>query len=410
MRTRLENIKSLQGIRSNPSFFVKGKDLAVLEQLENAYLLIEDGLIMDFGRMHGELEQVDEVIDCAGSFVLPAWCDSHSHIVFAESRHREFRMRIEGATYQEIAAAGGGILNSAQKLGLKEEDLLYQDAAMRLEEMISYGVGAVEIKSGYGLSFESEVKMLQVIRRLKENYPIPIKATFLGAHAIPKQYKDNRTAYIDEICDTMLPFIAQERLADYCDVFCDEGYFTVEETRRIIDRAASFGMRAKIHANELAVSGGVQVACEMNALSCDHLEEITDEEIRVLKDSMTIPTVLPGTSFFLGINYAPVRKMIDAGLGVCLATDYNPGSTPSGNVPFLLSLACIKMKMTPEEAVNAMTINGACALELEEELGSITRGKKAHLIITEPLDDLSEMMYYYGRNNIRNVVIGHKIY
>jgi len=409
-KIRYTNISQLYGIDENPSSLKKGKDLSILNSLENAYLTCENGVIIDYGSMDDLDGHADEDVDCQGNLVLPAWCDSHTHIVFAESRQAEFRMRILGKSYEEIAENGGGILNSALKLQTKSESELYDSAAQRVDELIRFGVGALEVKSGYGLTAESEYKMLRVIRSLKENFDMPIKSTFLGAHAIPLEFKNNREAYIRLIIDEMLPYVAGEGLADYCDVFCDKGFFTVDETREILTAAETFGLRAKIHANELAVSGGVQIAHEMNALSCDHLEAITQVEIDLLKESDTIPTVLPGTSFYLNIPYAPAREMIDNGLAVCLASDYNPGSTPSGNIPLLLSLACIKMKMTPEEAVNAMTINGACAMELERELGTISIGKKSHFIITKNIQHIAEIMYYYGGDCIGNVVIGDKKY
>ena len=394
MKIRLENIRHAYGIHEGPSFFKKGKDLSVLPALENAWIEVDDGIISGYGKMSELDGQCDQLIDCSNRSVLPTWIDSHTHIVFSASRHMEFRMRIDGKSYEEIAEEGGGILNSANKLRKMDEEELYESAAKRVEELIKNGVGGLEIKSGYGLTSDSELKMLRVIRRLKESFPIPIKSTFLGAHAIPSKYKANRSEYIRILIDTMIPQVTDEGLADYIDVFCEEGFFSVDESREILKAGIERGLRPKIHANELAVSGGVQLACELNALSCDHLEVITDVEIDCLLNHSTIPTLLPGTSFFLNLPYAPARKMIDAGLGVCLASDYNPGSTPSGNISFLLSLACIKMGMKPEEAVNAMTINGACALELENELGTISEGKRANLIITEPIEDLSEMFYY----------------
>ncbi|MCL4156218.1 UNVERIFIED_CONTAM: hypothetical protein GTU68_024924, partial [Idotea baltica] len=304
----------------------------------------------------------DEVINAAGSFVLPAWVDSHTHLVYHQSREEEFVFRIKGMSYEAIAANGGGILNSAMKLATATEDELYEQAWNRLMEVISYGTGAIEIKSGYGLSFDSELKILRVVKRLKESSPIAIKATFLGAHAIPADYKDNRQGYIDMLTEDLLPIIADEKLADYIDVFCDEGFFTVEETRQILTKGIEYGLRGKIHGNELANSGGVQIAVEMNALSVDHLERIEQKEIECLKDSNTFPVALPSTSFFLNLPYAPGRAMIDAGLPLVIASDYNPGSTPSGKIPFLLSLACLKMKLLPEEAISAATLNGACAI------------------------------------------------
>ncbi len=410
MRIRLENINTIYGIQQGPSLLKKGKDLDVVHTLNKAFIDIEDDKIVDFGSMKDMIGNVDKIIDCTNKSVLPGWCDSHTHIIFAASRHGEYRMRIKGKSYEEIAEAGGGILNSAAKLREMDEQLLYDQAAERVEELIKSGTILLEIKSGYGLSPKSELTMLRIARKLNDKYPITIKSTFLGAHAIPHWYKNERNKYIDEICNVMLPTIADENLADYCDVFCDKGFFTVEESRIILEKAKSFGLRPKIHANELARSGGVQLACEMNALSCDHLEAMGQEEIDVLLEHNTIPVVLPGTSFYLNIDYAPARKMIDQGLGVCIASDYNPGSTPSGNMELLMSLACIKMKLSPEEAFNGITINGACALESEKEYGSIAIGKKAHLIITKPIDDLAQLSYYYGKTHIDSVVLGSKIY
>jgi imidazolonepropionase len=410
MRIRLENIHTIYGIQEGPSLLKKGKDLSYVKTLKNAFIDIEDDLILDFGEMKDIKGHADKIIDCTGKSVIPGWCDSHTHIIFAASRHEEYRMRIGGKSYEEIAEAGGGILNSAKKLREMDEGLLYDQAAERVEELIKSGTVLLEIKSGYGLSPKSEIAMLRIARKLNETYPIEIKSTFLGAHAVPAWYKNNRQAYIDEICNVMLPEIAKENLADYCDVFCDKGFYTVEESRQILQKAISFGLRPKIHANELAISGGVQLACEMNALSCDHLESMGQEEIDVLLDHDTIPVVLPGTSFYLNINYAPARKMIDQGLGITIASDYNPGSTPSGNMELLMSLACIKMKLSPEEAFNGITINGACALESEDKYGSIAKGKKGHLIITTPIDDLAQLSYFYGKTHVDSVLIGDKIY
>lgn len=410
MRTRLVNINTIYGIQEGPSLLKKGKDLGYVSTLKNAFIEIEDDIIVGIGQMSSIKGNADQVIDCTGKSVLPGWCDSHTHIIFAASRHEEYRMRIKGSTYEEIAEAGGGILNSAKKLRDMDEGLLYEHAAERVEDLIRSGTVLLEIKSGYGLSPKSELAMLRIARKLNENYPITIKSTFLGAHAIPQWYKNNRKGYINEICDVMLPEIAKDNLADYCDVFCDKGFFTVEESRYILQKANNFGLRPKIHANELAISGGVQLACEMNALSCDHLESMGQEEIDVLLAHNTIPVVLPGTSFYLNIDYAPARKMIDQGLGVTIASDYNPGSTPSGNMEILMSLACIKMKLTPEEAFNGITINGACALEAEKDYGSVGLGKKGHLIITTPIEDLAQLSYFYGKSHVDSVVIGSKIY
>lgn len=410
MRTRYTNIRKLYGTYEDPPTLRKGEDLSVLPHVDNAFLIEEDGIIVEIGKMKDLQGTVDREIDCEDNLVLPSWCDSHTHIVFAESRYQEFRMRLQGKSYEEIADAGGGILNSAAKLGMATEDDLYLSAAERVKELIHNGVGALEVKSGYGLTPKSEYKMLRVIQRLKSSFPIDIKATFLGAHAIPNEFKQNRTGYVDQIVNEMLPHVAKEGLADYCDVFCDKGFFTIQETQRILESAYKYGLKAKIHANELAVSGGVQVACDMNAISCDHLESVTSTEIDYLKRHNTIPTLLPGTSFFLGIPYAPAREMIDAGLGICLASDYNPGSTPSGNIPFLLALACIRMKLMPEEAIQAITINGACAMELQHSVGSLKVGFKSNFIVLDGLRDLSEIMYFYGKSPVKKVVIGTNVF
>ena len=406
----IRDIKSLCGIMEKPYPFKKGKAMSVLERIDNAYLLMENGLIRDFGPMSACPDRADKVIRAKGSFVLPCWNDSHTHIVFPATREGEFIDKINGLTYEEIAEKGGGILNSAKKMALAEEDVLLDAASTRVEEMISYGTGAIEIKSGYGLNFESEMKMLRVIRELKYQVPIPIKSTFLGAHALPVRYKKDREAFIKNITDYMLPHIYRESLADYVDVFCDKGFFTVDETDRILQRAAEFGLIPKIHANELDYSGGIQVGVKNNALSVDHLEYTGDEEIEVLKNSNTVPTLLPSTAFYLKLKYAPARKMIDAGLGIALASDYNPGSSPSGSMPFVISLASIYMGMLPEESINAATINSAYAMGLENETGSISVGKAANVIITKPMDSLALIPYHFSKNPVERVVIKGKIF
>jgi len=335
---------------------------------------------------------------------LPTWCDSHTHIVFAESREEEFVMKIKGQSYEDIAKSGGGILNSARKLSKLSEDFLYKKAAERLVEMINYGTAAVEIKSGYGLSLEAEIKMLKVIKRLKENFKIPIKANLLAAHAIPLEYKDRREEYIKLIIDEIIPLVAKENLAEYIDVFCEKGFFTVEETDRILKAGKKYGLIPKIHANQLSVSGGVQVGLANKALSVDHLEQITEKEISVLRCTSTMPTALPSCSFFLGLPYTPARKMIDSNLSLSLASDFNPGSTPSGNMQFVVSLACIKMKMTPEEAINAATINAAYAMGVSETHGSITKGKKASFIITKKIPSYAYIPYSFGENIVFKTV------
>ncbi len=378
--------------------------------VRGAWLYIKGGKIHSWGVMDQLPKYSCTQLDAGGGSVLPCWCDSHTHIVYHGSRESEYVMRIEGAKYEEIAAQGGGILNSAKRLRQASYESLFEQAYARLKEMIGFGVGAVEIKSGYGLSVESELKMLRVIRGLKEVSPIPIKASFLGAHAIPSEYKHDRGGYIRLITDQMLPQIAEEGLADYIDVFCDEGFFTPAETGELLEAGARIGLRPKIHANELAISGGVQVGVKYNALSVDHLERIGEEEINCLLGSDTIATLLPGTSFFLNIPYAPARRLIDAGLGVALATDYNPGSTPSGRMPFVLSLASIKMSMLPEESFWAATLNGAYAMELQNELGSICPGKLANVIVTKPIPSLAYISYAYGSDLVHRVVLSGKIF
>ena len=409
MRILIKNIKNIIGIIEGPQTYKKAEALSNVEMLANGYILIEDERISDYGSMVDCPDNMDQVIDATDSLVLPAWCDSHTHIVFATTREKEFEMKIKGMSYENIAAAGGGILNSARKLKDCSEDDLYEMAKGRLEEVTQFGTGAIEIKSGYGLSLESEVKMLRVIRRLSAYSPISIKSTFLGAHAIPTEYKKRREDYINLIINKMLPKIAEEKLADYCDVFCEKGFFTVDETDRILKAAAKYGIPPKIHANQLSNSGAVQVGIANNAISVDHLEILGDTEIKALLQSNTIPTLLPSCSYFININYAPARKMIEAGLGITLATDFNPGSSPSGNIPFLLSLACTKMKLTPEEAFNAVTINGAYAMQLEDEVGSITKGKLANLIITKNIPNLTYIPYMFGTNHIEKVLVRGKV-
>ncbi len=410
MRLLLTDIKELVQIEEMPfKERVAGKEMSSLPSLENAWLLIDEGKIQDFGKMDQIPEmQVGHRISLAGKTVLPAWVDSHTHIVFAEPREREFVDKIKGLTYAEIAARGGGILNSAHKLRATPEEQLYDLALERLESVMALGTGAIEIKSGYGLNTESELKMLRVIRRLKENADIPIKASFLAAHAYPVEYKDNKSGYIDLIINEMLPKVADEGLADYMDAFCEEGFFSVKDTSRLLEAGLKYGLKPKIHANQLHRSGGVQVGVKYNAVSVDHLESMGQEEIDCLKDSNTIATLLPGAAFFLAMHYQPARALIDAGLPVCLASDYNPGSCPSGNMNFLLSLACTQLKMTPEEAINAQTLNGAAALELSGELGTIARGKTANLIITKPVSSIAYLPYSFGENWIDQVLINGK--
>ena len=409
----IKNIKELIQVEKNPKEKVSGKEMAVLPTIKNAWLAIEDDLIVDFGKMDDFPEILDwnelDVIDAEGQMVMPAFCDSHTHIVYAASREGEFVDRINGLTYEEIAKKGGGILNSAKKLADKSEDELYNDAWDRLQEIKSTGTGAVEIKSGYGLSIDAELKMLRVIEKLKQNSDLTIKATFLGAHAIPVDYKENRKGYIDLIINKMIPIIKSESLADCIDVFCETNYYTPEETNQILEAGIKAGLTPKIHVNQFTSIGGIQVGIKNKALSVDHLEVMTEQDIEDLSNSDVMPTVLPSCSFFLSIPYAPARRLIDNGLPLCLATDFNPGSTPSGNVPFVLSLACINMKLTPEEAINAATINGAYAMGLSETHGSIAIGKKANIIITKPIPSYAYIPYAFGSNVIDKVILEGKI-
>lgn len=377
MTTLIKNIQELLQVRETSISKVSGADMAILPTLKNAFLVIKDNLIADFGLMENLPEiDADEIIDATGRVVLPSWCDSHTHIVYAGNREQEFVDRINGFTYEEIANRGGGILNSAKKLNETSEEDIYEQSKLRLEEVMHLGTGAVEIKSGYGLTIEGELKMLRVIKKLAENYPISIKATFLGAHAFPTHYKENKAGYIEEIITQMIPEIAQNKLADYIDVFCESGYFSVEETEKIMNAGIESGLTPKIHVNQFNSIGGIQAGVKFKALSVDHLEIMNPEDIEALKDTETMPVALPSCSYFLSIPYTPAREMIKAGLPLALATDFNPGSTPSGNMNFVVATACIKMKMTPEEAINATTINGAYAMGLSETHGSITKGKK----------------------------------
>lgn len=401
----ISNIKTLWQTDDGTRVVLRGKAMATIPHLNNAWLLIENGLIADFGTMDTIPEMNCTQIDATGKMVLPAWVDSHTHLVFAGNRAEEFAMRIKGKTYEEIAAAGGGILNSAAKLRAMDESELFDKAQERLEQLIQLGTGTIEIKSGYGLSTAAELKMLRVIRKLKEKNQIEIKATFLGAHAIPTEYKNNRSGYIDLIIDEMLPKIADEQLANYCDVFCEEGYFTNEETDRILAAASEFDIKPKIHVNQFTNTGGIQTGIKNNAISVDHLEHLGEAEINALLQSNTLPVALPGCSFFIQIPYTPGRKLIDAGLPIVLASDFNPGSCPSGNMAFVVALACIQMKLTPEEAINAATLNGAAALELSNKVGSIANGKQARLIITKPIESLTEIPYRFGENLIDRVII-----
>ncbi|RTY94077.1 imidazolonepropionase [Flavobacterium sp. GSP27] len=410
MTTLLINIKELLQIRETAIAKVSGAEMAILPTIKNAFLVIRDNLIADFGSMDNLPElHADKIIDATGKIVLPSWCDSHTHIVYAGNREQEFVDRINGLTYEEIANCGGGILNSATKLNETPEDEIYNQSKVRLEEVMQLGTGAVEIKSGYGLTLDGELKMLRVVQRLSKNYPITIKATFLGAHAFPLEYATNHQGYIDLIINDMLPEIAKNKLADFIDVFCEAGYFTVEETRKIMEAGIKFGLKPKIHVNQFNSIGGIQAGIEYNALSVDHLEVMKPEDIKALKNTDTMPVALPSCSYFLSIPYTPARAMIAAGLPIALATDYNPGSTPSGNMNFVVATACIKMKMTPEEAINAATINGAYAMGISETHGSITIGKKANLIITKPITSYYQLPYAFGSTLIETVLIEGEI-
>lgn len=409
--TIITNIRQLVNVREENKL-LRGKDLAILPSIDNAYLVVEDGIISEYGSMNNydNWSEGAEEIDATGQFILPCWCDSHTHLIFAASREEEFVDKINGMSYADIAAKGGGILNSAKKIAAASEGELLRSAWTRLKEIIQLGTGAVEIKSGYGLSVEGELKMLRVIKKLKETSPIPIKATFLGAHTFPLEYKENHQGYIDLIINEMLPVIAEEKLADYIDVFCETGFFSAEETEIICKAGISYGLKPKIHANQLNLSGGTQVGVKLGAVSVDHLETMDDDAINTLATSATIGTLLPTAAFFLRMPFQPARKLIDAGCAIALATDFNPGSSPSGNMNLVVSMSCIQMKMLPEEAINAATINGAFAMELEDEVGSITVGKKANLIFTKPISSLAFLPYAFGSNCIDRVMINGEFY
>jgi imidazolonepropionase len=404
----IRNIKQLVGIRDASQKMVKGLAMKDLPSIDNAFLLIENGLIKSFGSNADAPERADEVIDASGRLVLPAWCDSHTHIVYAGTRESEFADKINGLSYEGIASRGGGILNSAKRLAAATEEELFDSAWQRLEEMRSLGTGAVEIKSGYGLSYDGELKMLRVIRKLKEKSPLTIRATFLGAHAYPAEFKTDHEGYLKLLLERLLPQIKAEGLADFIDVFCEEGYFSPEETDRILEAGSKHGLQAKVHVNQFNVLGGVEVCIKHSARSVDHLEHISDKDITALSGTDTMPVALPGCSLFLKIPYTPARKLMDAGLPLALATDFNPGSAPSGNMNLVNSLACINMGMTPEEVVNASTLNGAYAMKIEDESGSISVGKKANLIITKPVASLTSLPYSFGSNLVERTLIRGK--
>ncbi|KIA98547.1 imidazolonepropionase [Flavobacterium sp. KMS] len=411
MITLITNIKELIQVRETPISKVSGAEMAILPTIKNAYLVIKDNLIAAFGSMENIPEiKADSTIDATGKMILPSWCDSHTHIVYAGNREQEFVDRINGLSYEEIANRGGGILNSAKKLNETSEEEIYNQSKARLEEVMRLGTGAVEIKSGYGLTVDGELKMLRVIKKLAENYPVTIKATFLGAHAFPLEFKENKKGYIDEIIHKMLPEIAKNKLADYVDVFCETGYFSVEETERIMEAGIQNGLIPKIHVNQFNSIGGIQASVKYKALSVDHLETMNPDDIQALKNTETMPVALPSCSYFLSIPYTPAREMIKAGLPIALATDYNPGSTPSGNMNFVVATACIKMRMTPEEAINAATINGAYAMGVSDTHGTITVGKKANFIITKPITSYYQLPYAFGTNLIESVFIEGEIF
>lgn len=406
----ITNIKELLQVRDEAIKILSGVEMKILPSIKDAYLLIEDDLIKDFGPMSEmpPLENI-QIINAEGQTILPTWCDSHTHLVYAGNREQEFVDRINGLSYEEIANRGGGILNSAKKLNTTSEEHLYNESKIRLEEIMRLGTGAIEIKSGYGLTIDGELKMLRVIKRLSENYPVEIKATFLGAHAFPAEYKEDHKGYIDMLCNELMPKIAEENLADYVDVFCETGYFSVAETEKIMESGKKFGLIPKIHVNQFTIIGGIKAAVKAGALSVDHLEVLNDADIEALRDSKTIAVALPSCSYFISIPYTPARTIIDAGLPLAIATDFNPGTTPSGNMNFVVATACIKMKMTPEEAINAATVNGAYAMGLQNTHGSITIGKKANIIITKKINSYYELPYSFGTNLIDQVYIDGKL-
>jgi len=406
MTTLITNIKELLQVRDISTTRVSGKDMKHLPTIKNAFIIIENGVIANFGEMK-DLPNIkaDNVIDAKGKMVLPSWCDSHTHIVYAGNREQEFVDRINGLSYEEIANRGGGILNSAKALQATSIDDLYNQTVPRVKEVMKLGTGAIEIKSGYGLTTDAELKMLRVAKRIEKEFPILVKTTFLGAHALPTKYKNRKEDYLDLVINNMLPKVAEENLADYIDVFCEKGYFSLKDTERILIAGKAHNLIPKIHVNQFNAFGGVALGVKYNALSVDHLEELNQEDIIALQDRNTIPVALPSCSYFLSIPYTPARQLIDAGLPLALATDYNPGSTPSGNMNFVVSTACIKMKMTPEEAINAATINGAYAMGLSQECGSITKGKIANLIITKAIPSYGFLPYAFGDNHIDTVII-----
>lgn len=410
----INNIKSLYGIVEGDVAKKCGREMSEVGKIDNAFLLTKGRKIVDYGSMNSPeykqyLASEKKVVDALNGLVMPAFCDSHTHIVYANSRETEFVDKIRGLSYEDIAKRGGGILNSAKATAAASEDELFESAMERINDMVAHGTGAIEIKSGYGLTTESELKLLRVIRRIRENSPVTVKANFLGAHGIPMEYRGHQQDYVDVVINEMIPLVAAEELADFIDVFCDKGFFTCEDTERILMAGIKYGMRPKIHANEMAVSGGVQVGVKYGAISVDHLEQMGQAEIECLKDSDTMPTILPGCAFFLNLPLSPAREMIEAGLPVAMASDFNPGTAPSGNMQMVMSLACIRYKLTPEEALNATTLNTAYAMDVAHELGSITKGKTANLIITKPMNSIDFMPYYYGFNKVAKMILNGKI-
>ena len=413
MKTVIKNISELVQTESSPKKWSAGKEMSKLNTIKDAFLEYSDGIITSFGSME-EWKGIEDwnntkIIDAEGGMVFPTYCDSHTHLVFSDSREEEFVDRINGLSYEEIANRGGGILNSAEKLQKVSEEKLYKESLERLNNLIKLGTGAIEIKSGYGLTFEAELKILRVIKKLKKNTEVTIKSTFLGAHALPKEYKDKKDSYMDLVINEMLPTVAAENLADYVDIFCEKGYFTVKDTKRLLEAAKKYGLQAKTHVNQFNSIGGVKTSVESGALSVDHLEVMEYSDFEILKNSECMPTILPSCSFFLGIPYGPAKRMIDEGLPVALASDYNPGSSPSGNMNFISSLGCIQMKMTPEQVINATTINTAYAIGLEKELGSICVGKKANLFITKNIPSYAYIPYSFGEICIEKVILNGKI-
>ena len=413
MKTVIKNISEIVQVEHQIRKWVSGAEMSKIDTIKDGFIEIQDGIITAFGSMD-QWTGIDdwnntEIIDANGGMVFPSYCDSHTHLVFAENRENEWKQRIKGASYEDIAKNGGGILSSAKKLQETSEDELLEKALQRAKEVMKMGTGAIEIKSGYGLTTEAELKMLRVIKRLKKLTPLTVKATFLGAHAIPQEYKTNKSAYLDLIIDEMLPQIAQEQLAEYIDIFCEEGYFSVKDTVRLLEAAQSYGLIPKTHVNQFTIQGGVKASIKYRALSVDHLEIMNDEDIDALKGSECMPTLLPSCSFFLGIPYGPAKKLMENDLPVALATDFNPGSSPSGNMNFVASLGCIRMGMTPEEVINATTINTAYAMGISEELGSIAVGKKANLFITKPITSYAFIPYSFGHQHIDKIIIKGKI-